>query len=176
MIRGSELRATTTSGRCPPVDAAATVRVRFGSGQRNRAKGVSFRGGTGRPGVRCAASKVVSAAPPPPINLTEKALGHLKKLKIERNDETVLLRIGVRSGGCSGMSYHMDFETEDNIGDADSVIEYDKGQFRMVCDPKSLLYLFGMQLDYSDALIGGGFQFHNPNAADTCGCGKSFGV
>jgi iron-sulfur cluster assembly accessory protein len=48
--------------------------------------------------------------------------------------------------------------------------------FRLVCDPQSLLYLFGMRLDYSDALVGGGFQFHNPNAESTCGCGKSFGV
>ena len=73
------------------------------------------------------------------------------------------------------MSYLMDFEQEANVKPEDSVIEYD-GQFRLVCDPKSLLYLFGMQLDYSDALIGGGFQFQNPNAQDTCGCGKSFGV
>ena len=47
---------------------------------------------------------------------------------------------------------------------------------RLVCDPQSLLYLYGMRLDFSDALVGGGFQFANPNASDTCGCGKSFGV
>lgn len=51
-----------------------------------------------------------------------------------------------------------------------------EGGLKLVCDPKSLLYLFGMNLDYSDALVGGGFQFMNPNAEDTCGCGKSFGV
>ena len=55
------------------------------------------------------------------------------------------------------------------------MLEYEGG-FRLVCDPKSLLYLFGMHLDYSSALIGGGFQFQNPNAANSCGCGKSFGV
>lgn len=111
-----------------------------------------------------------------PITLTDNALGHLKNLKASRKEDTILLRIGVRSGGCSGMSYHMDFEEESNISDSDMIMNYDSGDFRMVCDTKSLLYLFGMQLDYSDALIGGGFQFHNPNAADSCGCGKSFGV
>ena len=87
----------------------------------------------------------------------------------------MLLRIGVKSGGCSGMSYVMDFEAQTNVQAADSVMEYTDG-FRLVCDPKSLLYLFGMQLDYSSALIGGGFQFHNPSANSTCGCGKSFNV
>lgn len=117
----------------------------------------------------------VSTAPPP-IGVTDRALQHLQKLQNERQNEALLLRIGVRSGGCSGMSYHMDFETESNVMEEDSVIEIDSGGLKMVCDPKSLLYLFGMSLDYSDALIGGGFQFHNPNATDTCGCGKSFGV
>jgi iron-sulfur cluster assembly protein len=55
-----------------------------------------------------------------------------------------------------------------------AVMEYEG--FKLVCDAQSLLYLFGMKLDYSDALVNGGFQFQNPNAQDTCGCGKSFGV
>ena len=55
-----------------------------------------------------------------------------------------------------------------------AVMEYEG--VRLVCDPQSLLYLYGMRLDFSDALVGGGFQFANPNASDTCGCGKSFGV
>ncbi|KAK9828961.1 hypothetical protein WJX72_003055 [[Myrmecia] bisecta] len=118
----------------------------------------------------------VKIAPPPPaITLTDNALAHLKKLRAESGGEELLLRIGVRSGGCSGMSYHMDFEQPSNVRQDDSVMEYDNG-FKLVCDPKSLLYLFGMQLDWSSALIGGGFQFQNPNADSTCGCGKSFGV
>eukprot|EP00891_Asterochloris_glomerata_P003071 jgi/Astpho2/3071/gw1.00051.209.1_t len=84
----------------------------------------------------------------------------------------MLLRIGVKSGGCSGMSYMMEFEEEANVKPADSVMHYEG--FKLVCDAKSLLYLFGMSLDYSNALIGGGFQFQNPNAQDSCGCGKSF--
>lgn len=115
------------------------------------------------------------AAPKPAIGLTDKALTHLQKLRSQSGSDQLLLRIGVKSGGCSGMSYLMDFEQEANVKPEDSIIDHE-GQFRLVCDSKSLLYLFGMQLDYSDALIGGGFQFHNPNAQDTCGCGKSFGV
>lgn len=70
------------------------------------------------------------------------------------------------------MSYTMDFENRANARPDDSIIEYNG--FVIVCDPKSLLFLYGMQLDYSDALIGGGFSFKNPNATQICGCGKSF--
>ncbi|KAI4345163.1 hypothetical protein L6164_012315 [Bauhinia variegata] len=107
----------------------------------------------------------------PAISLTDNALKHLSKMRSERNED-LCLRIGVKQGGCSGMSYAMDFEDKANTGPDDSIIEYD--DFVIVCDPKSLLFLFGMQLDYSDALIGGGFSFKNPNASQTCGCGKSF--
>jgi len=70
----------------------------------------------------------------------------------------------------------MDFEKQENVGEEDFVMEFDGGAFKMVCEPKSMLYMFGMQLDYSNELIGGGFKFSNPNAEETCGCGKSFGV
>uniref|UniRef100_A0A7N0T9T5 Core domain-containing protein n=1 Tax=Kalanchoe fedtschenkoi TaxID=63787 RepID=A0A7N0T9T5_KALFE len=107
----------------------------------------------------------------PPITLTENALKHLNRMRSERR-ENLCLRIGVKQGGCSGMSYMMDFESKENARPDDSIIECDG--FTIVCDPKSLLFIFGMQLDYSDALIGGGFSFKNPNATQTCGCGKSF--
>lgn len=107
----------------------------------------------------------------PAIVLTEKALSHLNKLRASQGTD-LCLRVGVRQGGCSGMSYVMDFEEASNLRPDDSVIDYEG--FKMVCDPKSLLFLYGMQLDYSDALIGGGFAFSNPNASSTCGCGKSF--
>lgn len=107
----------------------------------------------------------------PAILLTENALKHLNKMRSERSED-LCLRIGVKQGGCSGMSYTMEFENRANARPDDSVVEYDG--FVIVCDPKSLLFLFGMQLDYSDALIGGGFSFKNPNATQTCGCGKSF--
>ncbi|KAF7135620.1 hypothetical protein RHSIM_Rhsim08G0005400 [Rhododendron simsii] len=107
----------------------------------------------------------------PAVGLTDNALKHLSKMRSERNED-LCLRIGVKQGGCSGMSYTMEFESRENARPDDSIIEYNG--FVIVCDPKSLLFIFGMQLDYSDALIGGGFSFKNPNATQTCGCGKSF--
>jgi iron-sulfur cluster assembly protein len=105
------------------------------------------------------------------ILMSETALQHLKALRQQQGTD-LCLRVGVRGGGCSGMSYTMDFEDPSNIRSDDDVYDYDG--FKVVCDPKSLLYIYGMQLDYSNALIGGGFQFTNPNANQTCGCGKSF--
>jgi len=107
------------------------------------------------------------------IQLSEAALRQVKLLQ-EKQGKELCLRVGVRQGGCSGMSYMMDFETLENINEHDEVFDYDG--FKIVCDRKSLLYLYGLMLDYSDSLIGGGFQFTNPNANTTCGCGKSFGV
>ena len=89
------------------------------------------------------------------------------------------LRVGVRSGGCSGMSYTMDFISKDEINTDDKEYDYSLSSeqtFKVVCDPKSLLYIYGMQLDFSKDLIGGGFNFVNPNASQTCGCGSSFAV
>jgi iron-sulfur cluster assembly protein len=107
------------------------------------------------------------------IQLSEAALKQVKALR-EKQNQDLCLRVGVRQGGCSGMSYIMDFEDISKITPHDEVFDYDG--FKILCDRKSLLYLYGLMLDYSDAMIGGGFQFTNPNAAQTCGCGKSFGV
>jgi iron-sulfur cluster assembly protein len=108
------------------------------------------------------------------ILMSEVALKHVKALQQQQGGKDLCLRVGVRQGGCSGMSYTMDFEDPTNINEQDEVYDYDG--FRVICDKKSLLYLYGLMLDYSDALIGGGFQFTNPNATQTCGCGKSFGA
>lgn len=105
------------------------------------------------------------------IQMSESALQHVLALR-DKQGKDLCLRVGVRQGGCSGMSYMMDFEDPSKIREADEVFDYDG--FKVVSDPKSLLYLYGLVLDYSDALIGGGFQFTNPNANQTCGCGKSF--
>ncbi|MEM6754623.1 MAG: iron-sulfur cluster assembly accessory protein [Cyanobacteria bacterium P01_C01_bin.38] len=107
------------------------------------------------------------------ILLSEAALAQVKLLQ-EQQGKELCLRVGVRQGGCSGMSYMMDFEDPSKISDNDDIFDYDG--FKIVCDRKSLLYLYGLMLDYSNSLIGGGFQFTNPNANTTCGCGKSFGV
>ncbi|MDX2228058.1 MAG: iron-sulfur cluster assembly accessory protein [Leptolyngbyaceae cyanobacterium bins.349] len=110
-------------------------------------------------------------APQRGIQMTEAALQHVLMLR-EKQGTDLCLRVGVRGGGCSGMSYMMDFEDPSNIQETDEVYDYEG--FKVVCDPKSMLYLYGLVLDYSNSLIGGGFQFTNPNANQTCGCGKSF--
>ncbi|GAB4847685.1 hypothetical protein Ancab_026747 [Ancistrocladus abbreviatus] len=121
--------------------------------------------------IRSSSTAATTGSVAPAIALTDNALKHLNKMRSEKNED-LCLRIGVRQGGCSGMSYTMEFENRANTRPEDSIIEYNG--FVIVCDPKSLLFLYGMQLDYSDALIGGGFSFKNPNATQTCGCGKSF--
>ena len=107
------------------------------------------------------------------IQLTQADLQHISFLR-DRQGQDLCLRVGVRQGGCSGMSYMMDFEDISKVRADDEVYDYEG--FKIVCDRKSILYLYGLQLDYSNAMIGGGFQFTNPNANQTCGCGKSFGV
>ena len=112
------------------------------------------------------------------ILITEPALKQLTALMTQQGADKVL-RVGVRSGGCSGMSYTMDFVDNGSIQPDDEVYDYEPPgghPFRVVSDPKSLLYIYGMQLDFSSALIGGGFNFTNPNASQTCGCGSSFAV
>ena len=107
------------------------------------------------------------------IDITEKAVKQVKRIKEENSiPEEHALRIGVKGGGCSGMTYQMGFDGE--IKDADTVIE--KEGIKLVVDGKSLFYLTGTILDFSDGLNGKGFVFSNPNATKTCGCGESFGV
>ncbi|MBM5804035.1 MAG: iron-sulfur cluster assembly accessory protein [Cyanobacteria bacterium K_DeepCast_35m_m2_155] len=112
------------------------------------------------------------------ILITEPAMKQLANLMTQQGSGKVL-RVGVRSGGCSGMSYTMDFIDAAEMRADDERYTYEPegaSSFEVVCDPKSLLYIYGMQLDFSSALIGGGFNFTNPNATQTCGCGSSFAV
>nr|YP_010713736.1 Iron-sulfur cluster assembly accessory protein [Galdieria phlegrea]WDA99818.1 Iron-sulfur cluster assembly accessory protein [Galdieria phlegrea] len=106
------------------------------------------------------------------IDITESAVQHLKDIVKSKNQEKLYIRIGIKQGGCSGLSYFMDYENIFNIKDNDLTFDYD--QFTLICDNKSVLYLYGIVLDYSSSLIDGGFKFINPNAKQTCGCGKSF--
>ena len=82
------------------------------------------------------------------------------------------IRVGVKSGGCSGLSYELKFDNTQN--DDDKLIE-DNGM-KILCDKKSFLYLIGTTLEYSGGLNGKGFVFNNPNAQRTCGCGESFSL
>ena len=112
------------------------------------------------------------------ILITNDAIEQISNLLKSQSDKKAL-RVGVRSGGCSGMSYTMDFIGRSEINPDDKVYDYSlkaNQTFKVVCDPKSLLYIYGMQLDFSKELIGGGFNFVNPNASQTCGCGSSFAV
>lgn len=107
------------------------------------------------------------------ISISEVAAKKINTLKAEDGASAEsLLRIHVKRGGCSGMSYKMDFDTV--VKENDKVFE-DHGA-KVVIDSQSLLYLIGMSLDYEGGLNGKGFVFSNPNASKTCGCGSSFGV
>ena len=123
-------------------------------------------------------AELVGAPDDAVILVKPKAMTRLLELKAKQPNpkDTLILRMGVRNGGCSGLSYSMDFSTEDAIGEDDAVDEYPEYGVKCVVDAKSMLYLYGLQLDYSDELIGGGFKFFNPNAEESCGCGSSFGV
>ncbi len=112
------------------------------------------------------------------ILITNDAIEQISSLLKSQTDKKAL-RVGVKSGGCSGMSYTMDFIGGEEINLDDKVYDYSLSSeqtFQVICDPKSLLYIYGMQLDFSKDLIGGGFNFVNPNASQTCGCGSSFAV
>jgi iron-sulfur cluster assembly protein len=107
------------------------------------------------------------------ITVTEKAKARAVELiHAENRPADSFIRVGVQGGGCSGLSYQLEFDHE--VRPDDKVFE-DKG-IRIVCDKKSFLYLVGTQLDFSDGLNGKGFQLNNPNASRTCGCGESFAV
>jgi iron-sulfur cluster assembly protein len=112
------------------------------------------------------------------IRIKPKAMNRLRELREKQEDpsQSMVLRMGVRNGGCSGLSYVMDFSTEEDIQEEDVIDEYETEKIKCVVDSKSMLYLYGLELDYSDELIGGGFKFFNPNAEESCGCGSSFGV
>lgn len=106
------------------------------------------------------------------IQVTEKAIAEVKKLISQENSDAAGLRVGVKGGGCSGLSYFLSFEKTPRPDD--NVLEF--GGVKVFLDPKSALYLKGTQLDFSDGLNGKGFTFTNPNAQRTCGCGSSFSV
>ena len=103
------------------------------------------------------------------ITLTESAAREISRLHSEGAEEGQLLRIYVKSGGCSGLEYAMGFDAP---GEEDQVFE--SSGVKIVIDPKSHAKLDGAEVDFDDGLNGKGFEIHNPNATSTCGCGKSF--
>ena len=106
------------------------------------------------------------------IELTEAAVDQVAKLQVEEKKQGQHLRVAIVGGGCSGMSYKLDFDSITN--DKDKIFTF--GDVTVVVDPKSYLFLKGMTLDFSAGLNGRGFEFSNPNASKSCGCGSSFAV
>lgn len=104
------------------------------------------------------------------VTITDAAMTEVKRLASEEKEEKLYLRLGVAAGGCSGMSYTMAFDTETD--DKDKI--FDVHGFDVVVEKRALPYLKGTVLDYKGGMLGGGFQFENPNAKRSCGCGTSF--
>jgi len=108
------------------------------------------------------------------IQVSEKA--KLKAIELMRDDgydaSIDFIRVGVKSGGCSGLSYELTFDKEEKENDK----VFENNDIKIVVDKKSFLYLVGTELDYSGGLNGTGFVFKNPNANRTCGCGESFSL
>ncbi len=107
------------------------------------------------------------------ITVSDIAKTKIDQLKQESHlTADYMIRVSVVGGGCSGLTYNLDFDNEMKAGDQ---LFEDKGE-KILCDMKSFLYLCGTELDFSDGLNGKGFSFINPNASRSCGCGESFAV
>ena len=107
------------------------------------------------------------------ITISDKAKKKIQQLKVDAGlNGEYFLRVGVVGGGCSGLSYKLDFDNEEQPQDQ----VFEDGDVKLVTDLKSFLYLCDTTLDFSDGLNGKGFHFINPNASRTCGCGESFSV
>jgi len=106
----------------------------------------------------------------PIITLTEAAVKEVRRLLDVQGITEGGLRLGVKGGGCSGLSYTVNFD--EKVSEYDTVCEADG--VKVIVDAKSAIYLTGMELDYQKDLVSGGFKFINPNASKTCGCGESF--
>ena len=108
------------------------------------------------------------------FTVTDKAVKEIARIVADQglDKEKTLLRLGVKGGGCSGFSYSLDLT--DHATDQDE--RFESNGVGIVCDRKSLLYLDGTELDFSDGLAGRGFVFNNPNSTRSCGCGQSFEV
>jgi len=111
---------------------------------------------------------IVSAAP---VTLSDSAVEEIKRLMELEENKNKFLRVGVKGGGCSGLSYVLGFDEKQ---DSDEV--YEIGGIPVIMNNAHGIYLMGMEIDWQDGLNARGFSFHNPNASTTCGCGTSFAV
>lgn len=106
------------------------------------------------------------------ISLTERAVDHIKILLDKRNKPSLGIRVGVKTGGCSGKTYYVEYADIKN--QYDEVVEHNG--ITILIDPKALMYLLGTEMDYQSTQFKSGFIFTNPNVKGECGCGKSFNV
>jgi iron-sulfur cluster assembly protein len=106
------------------------------------------------------------------INISDSARDRLLHIMQQEKEDKNFVRVGVESGGCSGLSYKLDFDNAKN--DDDELIK--DNEIQLLVNKKSFLYLVGTTLEFSDGLNGKGFVFNNPNASRTCGCGESFSL
>jgi iron-sulfur cluster assembly protein len=106
------------------------------------------------------------------MSLTENAVHHVRELIEKRNKDTYGIRIGVKSGGCSGFKYYVEYA--DSKNPFDEIV--DSHGLRILIDPKALMYLIGTEMDYQSTEFKSGFVFTNPNEKGKCGCGSSFNV
>lgn len=106
------------------------------------------------------------------INLSPPALNEIKRLQMTREQFNQCVRLSVKTGGCSGLYYHLEFDQLPQGRDR----VYSTQGITLVVDEQSHDYLQGLHLDYTEDLMGGGFRFHNPNATTHCGCGHSFAI
>ncbi|MEF3305086.1 iron-sulfur cluster insertion protein ErpA [Paenibacillus sp. GYB003] len=104
------------------------------------------------------------------ITITDEAVDKIKEMLAAEETPNLFLRVGVKEGGCSGFSYGMGFDDEEHGNDEVLTIN----GLKVVVDSDSTKYLRGLEIDFKDAAMGGGFTIHNPNAIATCGCGSSF--
>ncbi|MDA0691724.1 MAG: iron-sulfur cluster assembly accessory protein [Nitrospinae bacterium] len=105
------------------------------------------------------------------VKITPKACEEVKRLVAAEGKPEIGLRLGVKGGGCSGLSYELNFTPTEK---GDTILDFEG--FKVFMDAKSMIYLKNMQLDFNDGLQGKGFVFSNPNATSTCGCGESFSI
>jgi iron-sulfur cluster assembly protein len=106
------------------------------------------------------------------LQLTDTAASKVKEIMTQQNPAPTALRVAVVGGGCSGFSYHMAFDNQENP--TDNIYEF--GGLKVLVDQMSEMYLDGVMIDYIETLEGAGFKFNNPNVKSTCGCGSSFSV
>ena len=104
------------------------------------------------------------------IEISDGALTEVRRMMTKEGVDAAGLRVGVKGGGCSGLSYNLTFETQQRTGDK----IFEREGVKLYCDLKSYIYLNGTVLDYDSGLMGKGFVFMNPNAKKSCGCGSSF--